>query len=371
MTPKYSYKDKEPMGGYIAYHYMNNVFDNGVSEVSKRSFSRMQYQFSYQNSLYFILARTVFLSRSDIENMMYYVGNGNTIFISADYIDPALIDTLGADANFNFLNFLSPDEYYSEKEDTWVSLANDIGPNNKYGIYFVPFSSSFSSYDTSATQVLGFNEYSKPNFISVSHGRGKFIFHLAPVAFSNYFLLKENNKDYFEKIFSYLKPETGKIYWDNYYRSNRSSDEQFSIVGFFMKHPPLFYAFLLVLAALLLFIAFGGKRKQRFIPERIPNTNTTVSYTETIGRLYLHKKDNRNIALKMFTYFLDHVRNQYYLNTKHLNNDFAEALSRKSGIEESKVKHLLSLMDETDHSGKISDLRLLEIHNLLQEYFKK
>ena len=50
----------------------------------------------------------------------------------------------------------------------------------------------------------------------------------------------------------------------------------------------------------------------------------------------------------MFTYFLEHVRNNYYLNTQNLNNEFAEALSRKSGVPEAKVKHLLQLMDDTD-----------------------
>jgi hypothetical protein len=149
------------------------------------------------------------------------------------------------------------------------------------------------------------------------------------------------------------------------------SDENFSIVNFFKKHPPLYYAFLLTIAALLIFIAFAGKRRQRFVPEKNPNTNTTVSYTETIGRLYLQKKDNRNIALKMFTYFLEHVRNNYYLNTQMLNNDFSEALSRKSGVPETRVKHLLQLMDDADRSENISDMRLLELHNLIQEYFKK
>ncbi|HKC34585.1 MAG TPA: hypothetical protein VKB95_00930, partial [Chitinophagaceae bacterium] len=190
-------------------------------------------------------------------------------------------------------------------------------------------------------------------------------------AFSNYFLLTGNNKEYLEKTFSYFKPETGSVYWDNFYRLRRGSDEGFSIVGFFKKHPPLYYAFLIVIGSLLLFIAFGGKRRQRLVPERVLNTNTTISYTETIGRLYLQKKDNRNIALKMFTYFLEQVRNNYYLNTQNLNNEFAEALSRKSGVPEARVKHLLQLMNDTDQANNISDIRLLELHNLTQEYFKK
>jgi hypothetical protein len=73
----------------------------------------------------------------------------------------------------------------------------------------------------------------------------------------------------------------------------------------------------------------------------------------------------------MFTYFLEYVRNHYYLNTQHLNNEFAEALSRKAGVPEAKVNHLLQLMEDTERSDNINDLRLLELHNHLQEYFKK
>jgi hypothetical protein len=360
------------MGGYVAYHYINSLFNYGVTEVINKSFSKLRYEINYDKSLYIIVAKAVFMSRDDLESMMNYVGNGNTLFISAEYIDEKLIDTLGAKISFDFSTFFVQSEYNMEKKDTWLSLAQEPAANKqKYGFFFVPFNNRVISYDTSVTQELGYNDENRSNFIAIDHGRGKFILHIAPAAFSNYFLLTGNNKEYLEKSFSYFKPETSSVYWDNYYRLRRGSDENFSIVNFFKKHPPLYYAFLLTLAALLIFIAFAGKRRQRFVPEKIPNTNTTVSYTETIGRLYLQKKDNRNIALKMFTYFLEHVRNSYYLNTQSLNNDFSEALSRKSGVPETRVKHLLQLMDDTDRSDNISDMRLLELHNLIQEYFKK
>jgi len=372
LTPKYGYKDKEPMGGYVAYHYINSLFNNGVTDVINKSFSKLRYEINYDKSLYIIVAKAVIISRDDLESMMSYVSNGNTLFISAEYIDEKLIDTLGTKISFDFSTFFAQSEYEMEKKDTWLSLAQEPAANKqKYGFFFVPFDNRVISYDSSTTQELGYNEMHRSNFIAIDHGRGKFILHTAPAAFSNYFLLTGNNKEYLEKSFSYFKPETSSVYWDNYYRLRKGTDENFSIVNFFKKHPPLYYAFLLTLAALLIFIAFAGKRRQRLVPEKIPNTNTTVSYTETIGRLYLQKKDNRNIALKMFTYFLEHVRNNYYLNTQSLNNEFSEALSRKSGVPEEKVKHLLQLMDDTDRSDNISDIRLLELHNLIQEYFKK
>ena len=360
------------MGAYAAYHYINSLFNYGVTDVINKPFSKLRYEINYDKSLYIIVAKAVFMSKDDLESMMNYVGNGNTLFISAEYIDEKLIDTLGAKVSFDFSAFFAQSEYNMEKKDTWLSLAHeDKAGKQKYGFFFVPFNNKVLSYDTSVTQELGYNESNDPNFIAIDHGQGKFILHIGPAAFSNYFLLTGNNKEYLEKTFSYFKAETSSVYWDNYYRLRRNSGEEFSIVNFFKKQPPLYYAFLLTLAALLIFIAFVGKRRQRFVPERIPNNNTTISYTETIGRLYLQKKDNRNIALKMFTYFLEHVRNIYYLNTQTLNNEFSEALSRKSGVPETKVKHLLQLMDDADQSDNISDIRLLELHNLIQEYFKK
>ncbi len=373
LDPKYGYRDKEPMGGYIAYHYLNSLFNYGVTDVTNKSFSKLRYEINYSRSMYVIVAKHVLMNREDLESMMNYVSNGNTLFISADYIDKKLVDTLGVDISFDFSQYLfASSEYQMDKKDTWVSVAHETSSKPKnYGFYFIPFDNDVNSYDTANTQILGYNESGDPNFIAINHGQGKFIFHTAPAAFSNYFLLKGDNREYLEKAFSYFDVQTTSVYWDNFYRLRRSTEEDFSIIGFFKKHPPLYWAFFIVVALLLLFITFGAKRRQRFVPERFPNTNTTVSYTETIGRLYLQKKDNMNITLKMFTYFLEFVRSSYYLNTQTLNNEFAEALSRKSGVPEIKVKRLLQLMNDTDHSEKISDIRLLELHNLLQDYFKK
>src|SRR5215208_212698 len=40
LDPKYGYKDKEPMGAYIAYHYINSLFNYGVTDVINKPFSR-------------------------------------------------------------------------------------------------------------------------------------------------------------------------------------------------------------------------------------------------------------------------------------------------------------------------------------------
>ena len=205
LSPKYGYKDKEPMGSYIAYHYLNSLFNTGVTDVINKSFSNLQYEINHNQSLYIIVARSVFMSKLDMASMLDYVSEGNTLFISAEHIDQKLLDTLDTDISFSFDVFFGRSEYEMLKMDTWLSLKHDPAATaKKYGFFFVPFDNSVISYDTSLTQVLGYNEEGKPDFIAIDHGRGKFILHTEPSAFSNYFLLTGNNKEYIEKAFSFL-----------------------------------------------------------------------------------------------------------------------------------------------------------------------
>ena len=104
------------MGSYVAYHYLNSLFDYGVTSVINKSFSDLRYEITYNKSLYIIVAKSVFLSRSDIESMMNYVSNGNTLFISADYIDRRLTDTLMAKPTFDFMSFFALNEYQLPKK---------------------------------------------------------------------------------------------------------------------------------------------------------------------------------------------------------------------------------------------------------------
>jgi predicted nucleic acid-binding protein len=124
-------------------------------------------------------------------------------------------------------------------------------------------------------------------------------------------------------------------------------------------------------ALMLLYIAFGSKRKRRLVPALPPNKNESISFVHTIGNLYLQKKDNRNIAIKMMTYFFEHIRSSYYLTTSTVNADFIQALSRKSGVAENKVQQLMEKADYLNNTDAITDQELFEINNLIYEFYKR
>jgi hypothetical protein len=273
-------------------------------------------------------------------------------------------------------------------KETFVKM--DFGHDFKvpaYTYFYYPFLNSFSGYDSANTRVLGVNESGKPNYIIMFIGKGRLYLHAAPRTFGNYFLLTANNYQYLDNVLSYLRFEPKNVYWDEYYsnqsfsRSKKTSGgggggqadndrEKFSPFDVIKKNPPLLWAFWLAVIALLLYVLVNIKRKQRVIDEIKPNTNTTVTFTETVGRLYLQKKNNKNIAEKMITYFYEHIRNSYFLNTAHVNNEFMSSLSRKSGVPIETTQKLFGTIDAVNAGKNVNDIDLLQLNDLIQKFYK-
>ncbi|MGN6533049.1 MAG: hypothetical protein ACTHK0_15010, partial [Ginsengibacter sp.] len=195
---------------------------------------------------------------------------------------------------------------------------------------------------------------------------------------SNYFLLTNDNYKYFESVTAYLRFSPQYVYWDEYYkyyssprnRNNSDNDDHFSSLKVIKQNPPLFWAFYITVAGILLYILFNIKRKQRIIPTIKPNTNSTVVFSETVGRLYLQQKNNLNIAEKMITYFYEYLRKKYFINTAVINKEFITSVSGKSGVSRIETEQLFELIMKIQEHENVSDEELMEL-NLKIENFKK
>jgi len=132
----------------------------------------------------------------------------------------------------------------------------------------------------------------------------------------------------------------------------------------------LLWAFWLTVTGLLLFIFFNIKRKQRAINIIKPNINTTLSFTETVGRLYYQKKDNNHIADKMITYFYEHIRNKYFISTSVINDEFLNSLSGKSGVPKEKAQSLFALIEEIQSGAITDDEKLMRLNSEIENFYK-
>jgi hypothetical protein len=365
-------KDKKPFGANIAYRQLEAMYPDYTIRNRKQDFIKTWKNISDTASLYVCIAPVLYVNEEEVDAMMEFIDAGNDLFISAAYIDPLLLKKIQCNEMYT-VNLA--EEPYSFMRNTFSNSATV--PDSLYSYFYLPFRNYFFDMDSSKTRVLGFNEDKKPNSIVYFHGNGKLFLHCDPRAFSNYFLLQEENHQYLQKAFAFTPRFPERLYWDDYYnklwsrKRGRGEENDFSTLSEFMKHPPLAYAFWLSVISLLLYILFGGKRVQRIIEQIKPNENTTVTFTETIGRLYLQKKDNKNIADKMITYFNEYIRNKYFLNTNLINEDFITVLSRKSGVQRDKVETLYRTILDTHASMDVNDYQLLSLQEQIQNFYKK
>ena len=382
LNEDYRKTDKRPFGSFIAYKEFKNLFNDRYVETVTDPFDEewnviKDYSSSKKYSLYFLITKNLVLNYTEVNAFMDYVKAGNDLFISADYIDTRLLENINCN-NERMAEIV--DETKGLMHQTNVSMyeGEDI-KSPSYSYYYYPFLNSLSGYDTAFTKVLGVNEKNEPDYILLFWGKGRIYLHVAPRVFSNYFLLSGNNHEYLENVLSYLRSDPKNIYWDEYYKNtnpnrrkgnNDSKEDNFSSLSVIRQHPPLLWAFWLGIIGLLLFILFNAKRKQRIINVVKPNINTTVNFTETVGRLYLQKKDNNHIAEKMITYFFEHIRNKYFINTSKIDDEFINSLSGKSGVPKETTQQLFSLIDRVHSGERVDDEMLVQLNMEIENFYK-
>jgi len=374
--------DKQPFGSFIAYKEFKNLFNDRYVETVTDPFDQewnniKDYSDDKKYSLYFLITKNLVLNYTEVNAFMDYVKAGNDLFISADYVDVRLLENINCN-NERMAEIV--DETKGLMNQTKVSMYfGDDFNAPPYGYYYYPFLNSLSGYDTAFARVLGVNEKNEPNYIILFSGKGRIYLHVAPRIFSNYFLLSGDNYKYLENVLSYLRSDPKNIYWDEYYKNtnpnrrknnNDKEEDNFSSLSVIRQHPPLLWAFWLGILALLFFILFNMKRKQRIINVIKPNVNTTVNFTETVGRLYLQKKNNNHIAEKMITYFYEHIRNKYFISTSKIDDEFVNSLSGKSGVPKEKTQHLFTLIERVQSGENVDDETLIQLNKEIENFYK-
>lgn len=363
----FSKKDNNPFGASIAYRQVEALYTANTIRNIRQPFSKTWKDISDTAALYVCISQALLVDEEEADAMLEFVSQGNDLFIAAGYIDEILQEKINCRTKIN-LNSL-----FGFADLVQTGTRSLVDPDSTRSYFYYPFNNYFTKIDTGRTRIVGLNEKLQPNSIVYFYGNGKIYLHCDPRAFSNYFLLKNNNYKYMQQSLAFTAEVPQHVYWDDYYnklRRRREGDGNFSTFSEIMKHPPLKYAFWTGLVLLLLYVLFGGKRIQRIIDQRKPNENTTVTFTETIGRLYLLKKDNRNISDKMITYFNEFIRNKYFLNTNVVNDDFIISLSRKSGVPKDKVESLYRSIADVQASEQVDDYRLLSLNEQIQHFHK-
>lgn len=364
--PTYGVNDKIPFGLYILNQELGKMTGQKVTKMEQSPYEYFESQYDYDTLVNNYKVKGTFLNISDYGNIdetsaqeiLYFISHENTAFLSMKKFPETLLDSLKIS--------MDADYKYSDKIYNW--LANPKFGSKKYQIIEGIGNDYFTEFDTVNTTVLGYQsgDSSRVNFIKVNYDGGEIYLHTQPAAFTNFHLLKDNHKEYAEKVLSYLPKRD--IHWLSGKSSGKNiSDSQ---LGFIFKHPALKSAWLLFLIGMGVFMIFNAKRKQRIVPIIKPLPNTTVDFTKTIGNLYYQEGDHTTIIDKKIIYFLERVRNEYLMDTTKLDADFVKKLHQKSGKDYFIIERSVFLINnhrKSPHNSIEDDL--VDINKALEKVF--
>ena len=361
-TVTISKADKNPYGGYVLFNRLKDLFPYAnIQSYRKPAYNQLNNSFQ-ENTAYFLLGESLPASQNDVEELLNYVTIGNYLFISSTNFSKGLSDTLHFKTDMAF-SALSSDSTSINFIDPAIKNKQD------YTFKKMTLDEYFTKYDTAVTTVLGRTTRNRVNFIKMTVGDGAIFIHANPLVFSNYFMLANNNSSYTSTALSYIPKDVDNIYWDEYYKLG--PDGATSPLRFFLSNDFLRWALRLSIIGMLLYVLFEMKRRQRIIPVIVPLRNTTVDFIKTIAGVYFQQKDNSSIALKKITYFLEFIRNTYFINTNHLNMEFIETLSRKSGVSKTETEGLVQLIYDAQNAKQVSDKYLLVLNNKIDQFYKQ
>jgi hypothetical protein len=375
-------RDKIPYGVFAAYESMKSMFPNAnVTFERQEPGSWDSISLFGKHQALVIICPDFNADKYEMTNLVNFVENGNDVFISAISLSDEATRVINADVNSiePLISFFSKT---SQSDTLTVSLRLPFNQVKQTWSYpGKQLDGYFSRVDTTISTILGHDKRGRPDFIHLKAGKGNLFVHLAPMAFTNYFLLHKQNIEYLEKIFSMISPATTKVLWDEYYltkrnerrRDNNKKSWIQTLLGLQNDNGDhsIAAAFWLLLFLLLLYVILEMRRKQRHIPVIKKLQNDSLDFVKTIGRLYHDKGDHRNLCRKMAAYFLEHVRNRYKLPTSELNEEFVKNLHIKTGIAEEEIRPIIGYIRYLEEPVSISAQDLYVFHKQLESFYKK
>jgi len=381
-------RSKDPFGLYILYNEAPELFSDGYITLIDNNI------LDYLNDLYYDYDEEIIynyicikddadkINQEGVNKLLSYVEDGNTAFFSLNSfstelktalgfqtknLEPSILQWQNLATSVSHLKGLKGELKFTNEDFDDTSYSYDRNLRKNY----------FSEYDTYNTVVLGTQEIKgkeEPIFLKVYYGKGVVYLHTQPSVFTNYNLLKDNYQ-YAEKALSYLPDGEiiwdPQIYWSYGDQDENSTQETASIFNFFLANPSLKWFLYLAFIALLTFLLFNARRKQRAIPVIDPPKNSTLEFTHTISNLYLLNGDHKNMIDKKIQYFLEKIRARYYLDTSNLNQEFIEKLASKSGNELKQTQQLINYIIRLNKKQEGLPNELMNLSKMIDKFFKR
>jgi len=361
-------KDKNPYGAFVFHESLKQFFPKATFKINYEYPGESKvFGDNLSNRLYVILQPQFYPQDYEIDDLIALIDRGNNVFISTFvYNEQVSRFTLAFAKSRNYSYY----PFGSHKSDTMRALLNPsiFAGSNTYTYPGLLMESFFEKTDSSISNILGWGDNGAPNLIHLKKGKGNLYIHLSPLAFSNYFLLYGNNSQYLEKICSLFPASTPLVIWDEYFSRSRSRNNDKGWFKAIMKNNYFRAGILTALVLLLIYTLTELRRRQRVIPVIDRPTNDSLEFVKTMGLLYYERGDHTNLAQKMSSYFMEHIRSRYKIFAQTTEQDFVKELGYKSGVSESLIKDIVTQLNHINQAGHFSDTELIVLQKNIEAF---
>lgn len=386
----YEIDNMEPYSTKVMYETLKNSSEASFYEVEGSIIETIKADSFVCPANYIFVGNEPYIDHENIYALLKFAEEGNNVFISSKYLPFSLTDTLKIDGC---------DEWdgYSEFRDTTATLnfmhptfATDTG--YRYSYIYEKDTTRYAwkyintyywcDYYEIPTIRLGTIDPSLVNFIQIPWGEGQIYLHTTPIAFTNLYMIEPSGYNYFSSVMSHMP--NGDVIWDELahnplkeVRQNKQTQHGApdTPLQFILSQQSLKWAWYLMLVAVLLYLLFHMKRRQRAIPLIVPYENTSIEFAQTLGELHFLTGDHYKIAKKMMRSFKHHIRQRYKINTDLNWDTYIQNLSVKASVPEHILKQLFKKFDTMKYDSEarnqqVTEEDLIALYKLIQHFHK-
>ncbi|PKB43776.1 uncharacterized protein DUF4350 [Cellulophaga sp. RHA19] len=365
--PSFATHHKIPFGTKVFNDILENKLGDKTTSVYEPPFIFLNKNDTITGT-YLLINNNLELDKSEVSKLLEWTAKGNTLYLAGSSFGNALEHELNFSTKTLYTDELDH-KFYMHLVNPSIKTKKPIVFSKKSDINY------FSKIDTLNAKVLGviddFETISikNANIIKQDYGKGTVILNHFPYAFTNFFILdNENNTDYTSSLLAYV--DTSKnIYIDNHHKSGKTFYT--SPMRIFLSAKELKWAYYIALIGALFYVFFEGKRKQRAIPIVTPLKNQTLAFTRTIADMYYQRNRQKEIAEHKINFFMDYVRSKFHVNTLEKNDDFYNTVSARSFHTKEEITKLFSYFDQLLQQQNITNDQLIALDKKIEQFKDK
>lgn len=365
-SKSYNFRDKIPYGLYIFRQEVPQMLgaDRTYTDFGESAYSLISDLDSAAdyNAAIINVYENIGYDKLDAKKILDYVREGGELFLSSEYFGDELLDTLGLQAEtLDHSIFLPTDRNIS------YSLGQDTA---KVRFDKVTGFRVFSKLNAKTCAIMG-QLHSRgraiPNFVSVSHGKGRLYLHTLPEVFTNYHMLQKGGYDYVSRCLRVIQNK--KIMLSDYYFDSDQSRTPLRVI---LTNPGFYQGWYLLLFGLLVLFVFKSKREQRAVKIIKPEQNLSKEFAKTIGTLYYENGHPGNIIHKKIDYFLYTIRSNYQVETMNLLDErFLRVLSLKTTVSAADTTALFLFLHECKGRNDFTIEEVKTVNKRIEEFKSK